>query len=140
MRKWFLKLTLRTKFITQSERVIKPVSENGVRTCVHFCLRLLGPLERCDLLYQSLIVEHQRNGIEVGTRLGAAPEIAMIKVVAPNMAQAVLDRAIQAHGAGGLSSDFPLAEMFAWARALRLADGPDEVHLRAVARHELKKG
>ena len=78
--------------------------------------------------------------LEVVTRLGAAPEIAMIKVVAPNMAQAVLDRAIQAHGAGGLSSDFPLAEMFAWARALRLADGPDEVHLRAVARHELKKG
>ena len=75
----------------------------------------------------------------VGNKV-AAPEIAMIKVVAPNMAQAVLDRAIQAHGAGGLSSDFPLAEMFAWARALRLADGPDEVHLRAVARHELKKG
>ena len=97
-------------------------------------------MERCDFSYQSLIVKCQSNGIEVVTRLGAAPEIAMIKVVAPNMAQAVLDRAIQAHGAGGLSSDFPLAEMFAWARALRLADGPDEVHLRAVARHELKKG
>ena len=47
---WFLKLTLRTKS-HQSERVLKPVSENGVRTCVNFCLRSLGPLERCDFLY-----------------------------------------------------------------------------------------
>ena len=63
----------------------------------------------------------------------------MIKVVAPNMALEVLDRAIQAHGGAGLSSDYPLAEMFGWARALRLADGPDEVHVRAIARHEMAK-
>lgn len=66
----------------------------------------------------------------------AAPEIAMIKVVTPNMALGVIDRAIQAHGGAGLNSDFPLAVMFAHARTLRLADGPDEVHLRTIARIE----
>ncbi|XP_056005652.1 acyl-CoA dehydrogenase family member 10-like [Ostrea edulis] len=69
----------------------------------------------------------------------AAPEIAMIKVAAPNMAQKVIDRAIQAHGGGGLSEDFILAEMFSQARVLRLADGPDEVHLRNISRQEYKK-
>ncbi|XP_041348618.1 acyl-CoA dehydrogenase family member 10-like [Gigantopelta aegis] len=69
----------------------------------------------------------------------AAPEIAMIKVAAPNMAQRVIDRAIQAHGGAGLSEDFPMASMFAWARVLRLADGPDEVHRRAIARMEYAK-
>ena len=74
----------------------------------------------------------------VGNKV-AAPEIAMIKVAAPRMCLAVVDRAIQAHGAGGLHSDLPLGGLFMWARALRLADGPDEVHLRAVARHETAK-
>ena len=74
---------------------------------------------------------------EVGSR-GAATEIAAIKVVCPRMACAVIDRAIQVHGGGGVSDDFPLASAYAWARALRLADGPDEVHLRSVARQEIK--
>ena len=74
---------------------------------------------------------------EVGFR-GAATEIAAIKVVCPRMACAVIDRAIQVHGGGGVSDDFPLASAYAWARALRLADGPDEVHLRSVARQEIK--
>ena len=69
----------------------------------------------------------------------ARREIAMIKVVAPNVALAVLDRAVQAHGGAGVSEDFPLASMWANARTLRLADGPDEVHTEAVARMELKK-
>ncbi len=68
---------------------------------------------------------------------GAATEIAAIKVICPRMACAILDRAIQIHGGGGVSDDFPLAYFYAWARALRLADGPDEVHLRTVARQEL---
>ena len=67
----------------------------------------------------------------------AAREIAMIKVAVPSVAQKILDRAIQIHGAKGLSQDTPLAAMFAAARTIRLADGPDEVHLRALAALEL---
>jgi len=69
----------------------------------------------------------------------ARGEIAMIKVIAPNMALRVIDRAIQAHGGGGVSQDFDLAAQWAWARTLRLADGPDEVHLEAVAKLEFRK-
>jgi len=69
----------------------------------------------------------------------AAQEIAMIKVAAPRMALNVLDRALQAHGGAGVSQDTPLAEMWAHLRTLRLADGPDEVHLRTIARVELAK-
>jgi acyl-CoA dehydrogenase len=69
----------------------------------------------------------------------AKAEIAMIKVLAPNVAQQVLDWAIQAHGAAGVSDDFPLAYMWAGNRTLRLADGPDEVHRNAIAKLELAK-
>jgi acyl-CoA dehydrogenase len=63
----------------------------------------------------------------------------MIKVIAPNMALRVLDRAIQAHGGAGVSDDFGLAAAWANARTLRLADGPDEVHREAIAKLELQK-
>ena len=63
----------------------------------------------------------------------------MIKVVAPNVALQVIDRAIQAHGAAGVSQDTFLAYAWAHARTLRLADGPDEVHLEAIAKLELRK-
>ena len=69
----------------------------------------------------------------------AKSEIAMIKVVAPTMACQVIDWAIQAHGGGGLSGDFPLAHAYAGARTLRFADGPDEVHRDAIAKIELGK-
>jgi len=69
----------------------------------------------------------------------ARSEIAQIKVAVPNMALKVIDRAIQVHGGGGVSSDFPLAKAFASQRTLRLADGPDEVHRRTIARLEIKK-
>jgi acyl-CoA dehydrogenase len=68
---------------------------------------------------------------------GARIEISAIKVVAPNMALRVVDRAIQAHGGGGVSQDFPLAGMYAGLRTLRFADGPDEVHRMQLARREL---
>jgi acyl-CoA dehydrogenase len=70
---------------------------------------------------------------------GAAVEVSAIKVVAPNVALRVVDRAIQAHGGGGVSDDFPLASMWAGLRTLRFADGPDEVHRRQVARRELRR-
>ena len=69
----------------------------------------------------------------------AASEIAGIKVVAPNMAAKVVDRAIQAHGGAGLCQDFPLARMWAETRLVRIVDGPDEVHSRSVARTELAR-
>ena len=69
----------------------------------------------------------------------AASEIAQIKVAAPIMACNVIDRAIQMHGGAGVSQDFPLASMYAHMRTLRLADGPDEVHRRSIARLELAK-
>ncbi|MFC4931290.1 acyl-CoA dehydrogenase family protein [Massilia sp. GCM10023247] len=74
----------------------------------------------------------------VGNKVAQA-EIAMIKVLAPTVAQDVLDWAIQAHGAAGVSSDFPLAYQWAGNRTLRLADGPDEVHRNAIAKLELAK-
>jgi alkylation response protein AidB-like acyl-CoA dehydrogenase len=70
---------------------------------------------------------------------GAMSEISQIKVVAPNLAQTVIDQAIQIHGGAGVSSDVPLAEMFGYIRTLRLADGPDEVHRALIAKLELKK-
>ena len=69
----------------------------------------------------------------------ARVEIAAIKVAAPSMALRVIDRAIQVHGGGGLSEDFPLAEMYAQQRTLRFADGPDEVHKRVIARQEMRR-
>jgi acyl-CoA dehydrogenase len=74
----------------------------------------------------------------VGNKVAAA-EIAMIKVKAPTMALAIIDQAIQAHGGGGVTTDFGLAQSWASMRTLRLADGPDEVHRRTIAKLELKR-
>ena len=75
---------------------------------------------------------------QVGNK-AAKQEIAMIKVQAPNMALRIIDDAIQAHGGGGVSDDYGLAKAYASMRTLRLADGPDEVHARSIARMEIGK-
>ncbi|MEF2548976.1 acyl-CoA dehydrogenase family protein [Aurantimonas sp. E1-2-R+4] len=77
--------------------------------------------------------------MDQGDAKAAAPWISQIKVVAPNMALKVVDEAVQMHGGGGISQDVPLARMWTHLRTLRLADGPDAVHRRQVARWELKK-
>ena len=70
---------------------------------------------------------------------GARTEIAAIKIAAPAVATAVIDRAIEVFGGAGVSDDFPLAYFYAWARVLRIVDGPDAVHRRTVARQEIKR-
>jgi alkylation response protein AidB-like acyl-CoA dehydrogenase len=74
----------------------------------------------------------------VGNR-GAYTEIQAIKIAVPTAVGTIIDRAIQVHGAGGLTQDFPLAELYAQSRVLRIADGPDEVHKNSLARAELGK-
>ena len=74
---------------------------------------------------------------KVGNKV-ARKEIAIIKVLVPNMCLRIIDRALQAHGGAGVSGDFPLAKMYASVRTLRLADGPDEVHTETIARLEMK--
>nr|WP_026926478.1 acyl-CoA dehydrogenase family protein [Granulicoccus phenolivorans] len=110
----------------------KPLSEQGV-------VRDWIAEARMDIEMTRLLVTKAAWMIDrVGARR-AATEIAAIKVVAPRTARRVLDRAIQAHGGLGVTEDVPLARMWASARILGIADGPDEVHLRSVARVELKK-
>jgi acyl-CoA dehydrogenase len=77
--------------------------------------------------------------IDTLDKKAAQNEIAMIKIVAPRVLQHVADRAMQAFGGAGLSNDFPLAYMWTWGRILRIADGPDEVHLRSLARSVLRR-
>jgi len=92
---------------------------------------------RVEVDQARLLVLHAAHRIDTAGAKNARREIAMIKVVAPVMALAVIDRAIQVHGGAGVSQDTFLARAWAQARTLRLADGPDEVHLESVARLEI---
>ncbi|XP_058387415.1 acyl-CoA dehydrogenase family member 10 [Diceros bicornis minor] len=109
----------------------KPLVEQGT-------LRADIAQSRVEIEQARLLVLKAAHVMDVAGNKAAAFDIAMIKMVAPSVACRVIDRAIQAFGAAGLSSDYPLAQFFAWARALRFADGPDEVHRAAVAKMELK--
>ena len=108
----------------------KPVSEQGVTLERIANARILIDQARLLVLNAAWMMDVAGNKV-------ARKEIAMIKVAAPNMALTVIDWAIQAHGAAGVSDDFLLASMYAQARTLRLADGPDEVHRNSIAKMEL---
>jgi acyl-CoA dehydrogenase len=110
----------------------KPIAAQGM-------LREAIALSRMEIDQARLLTLKAAYMMDTVGNKAARAEIAMIKVVAPRMGQAVLDRAIQVHGAGGMSGDFGLAAGFALARTLRMADGPDEVHIDQIARLELGK-
>jgi acyl-CoA dehydrogenase len=94
---------------------------------------------RMDIDQARLLTLEAARLMDAAGNKAARREIAMIKVVVPRMALRVIDRAIQAHGAAGVSDDFPLASAWAHTRSIRLADGPDEVHRDAIAKLELGK-
>ncbi|MGI8625181.1 MAG: acyl-CoA dehydrogenase family protein [Geodermatophilaceae bacterium] len=96
-------------------------------------------LSRIELEQARLLVLKTADLIDKHGAKGARTEISAIKVAIPRMALAVIDRAIEVHGAGGVSNDFPLAYFYAMARTLRIVDGPDAVHIRSVAREELSR-
>ena len=123
------KMCKRTK-----ERVAfgKPVAEQSVTQERIAESRIM--IDQCRLL--TLYAAHK---MDIHGNKEARKEIALIKVSAPNMACTIIDWAIQAHGAGGVSNDFGLSKMYAQSRTLRLADGPDEVHRNQIARLELKR-
>jgi acyl-CoA dehydrogenase len=110
----------------------KPLAEQGA-------LRHSIADSRIEIEQARLLVLNAAARMDAAGAKAARSEIAQIKVVAPNMALTVLDRAIQAHGGGGVCDDFFLAAAWAHARTLRLADGPDEVHREAIAKLELRK-
>ncbi|SAK38957.1 acyl-CoA dehydrogenase family protein [Caballeronia ptereochthonis] len=125
-------LELMTKRTLERVAFGKPIAQHGVTQERIAEARIMIEQARLLTLKAAYMMD------TVGNK-GARGEIAMIKVVAPNVACQVIDWAIQAHGAGGVCDDFPLACAYASARTLRLADGPDEVHRNAIAKLELGK-
>jgi acyl-CoA dehydrogenase len=125
-------LAMMCKRVTERIAFGKPLAEQGV----------IGEWiadSRIEIDQARLLVLHAVEKMDRYGNKAARAEIAMIKVVAPNAAIRVIDRAIQAYGGGGVSDDFGLAYLYAWHRSLRLADGPDEVHRAAIAKLELRR-
>lgn len=108
----------------------KPLSEQGV-------VRESIAKSRNEIDQARLLCEKAAWTIDRVGNKAAATEVAQIKSVAPQVACNVIDRAIQVHGAAGICDDVPLARLYSWHRAMRLFDGPDEVHMRSIARAEL---
>jgi acyl-CoA dehydrogenase len=109
----------------------KPLAEQGT-------IRADIAESRIEIEQARLLTMRAAQLMDAEGNKAARREIAMIKVAVPRMAQRVVDRAIQAHGAAGVSEDFQLANAWVHARTIRLADGPDEVHLEAIAKLELR--
>lgn len=125
-------LVLMTKRANERIAFGKKISEQGVVRQWIAEARLAIEQARLLVLKCAWMMDESGNKAARG-------EIAMIKAVVPQMALKIIDRAIQTHGGGGVSQDFPLAQFWIAARSLRLADGPDEVHLESIAKMELKK-
>ncbi len=124
-------LELTCRRVTDRVAFGKPIADQGV-------VREWIARARVDIERTRLLVLEAAWLMDTGGNKSAHTEIQAIKIAAPELAQRVIDNAIQAHGAAGLSQDFPLAGLYAGARSLRLADGPDEVHLASLARRELQ--
>ena len=86
-----------------------------------------------------LLCRHAATTFDAGDRTAAIQYVSMAKTAVPRMTLQVIDRAIQVHGGMGISDDVPLSAMYGWHRAMRIFDGPDEVHQRSIARHELAR-
>ncbi|HKB31900.1 MAG TPA: acyl-CoA dehydrogenase family protein [Streptosporangiaceae bacterium] len=125
-------LELMCRRVTQRVAFGRPIAEQGVVQDWIAESRVRIEAARLLVLKTAWLMD------TVGNK-GAHTEIQAIKIATPRMAQWVLDRAIQAHGAAGLTGDFPLAQLWAGARTLRFADGPDEVHKRSLAHRELRR-
>jgi acyl-CoA dehydrogenase len=134
------------RLIGQAERALEAMCRRalareafGRRVAEHGTVRADIARSRMEIDQARLLVLRAARMMDSAGNKQARAEIAMIKVIAPNVALRVIDRAIQVHGGAGVCEDTFLAAAWANARTLRLADGPDEVHTEAIAKLELNK-